>query len=139
MLLLRLRRLFAAATTPATTTSAAARRAFALRLRRTLLRLLRRALLLLPLLLLLRALRTLTARRTLLAAIAFARRTPIVLAALLPGPLLELLQLALHELARLRVLLRTELVVTAVRTPLPSLGIGFLARGAGYGFRQRHR
>jgi hypothetical protein len=73
--------------------------------------------------------------------IALARRTAIVFAtrALLPGPLLELLHLSLHELPRLRVLLRAQLVVAAVRAAFPAFGIALFARGANNTFGQRHR
>jgi len=51
----------------------------------------------------------------------------VLLAASLPGPLLELLQLALHVLANRPVLPRPHLIETAVRTALPPFGIGLLA------------
>jgi hypothetical protein len=54
-------------------------------------------------------------------------------------PLLVLLYLPLHELARLRVLLRAQLVMPAVGAASPPVGIGFLAVGAENAFRQRHR
>jgi len=143
LLLLRLRRTFTA-TAPATTTSAAATRsALTLRLLRLLLWL--RLLLLLSLLLL--ALRTFSAWRALVAASAFtalarralSRRTAFFLAPLLAGPLLELLHLPLHELPRLRFLLRAHFVVAAVGTTLPTFWIGLLAGRADYAFGQRHR
>jgi len=51
----------------------------------------------------------------------------IFLAAGLTGPLLELLQFALHVLADRSILSRPHLIETAVRTALPPLGIGLLA------------
>lgn len=143
-LLLRLRRTFTAATTTAATATPAAATRPALTLRLLLL-LLRLCLLLL--LLLLRALRTVSARRALVAASAFtalarrtlSRRTAFFFAPLLAGPLLELLHLALHELPRLRFLLRAHFVVAAVGTALPTFGIGLLASRADYAFGQRHR
>ena len=41
--------------------------------------------------------------------------------------LFELLKFLLHEAARVRVLPVSQLVVPAIRTPLPSFGISFLA------------
>jgi hypothetical protein len=54
-------------------------------------------------------------------------------------PLFELPNLPLHEAARVVVLFAADLVVPAIRAPLPSLGIGPLAGRAGDAFRQRHR
>ena len=55
------------------------------------------------------------------------------------GALLELAHLSLHVFACLRVLLRAELVMSAIRAALPSLGIGFAAGAAEDTFRERHR
>jgi len=75
-------------------------------------------------------------------------RLPGTPAALLPAAailaprrgilLLELLDFARHELARLRVLLYRFLIVTAVRTPPPTLGESLFTGGAENAFRQRH-
>jgi hypothetical protein len=62
----------------------------------------------------------------------------LLILALASRLLLEFLDLTGHELPRLGVLLRAELVVSAVRTALPSLGIGSLAGGAENAFRERH-
>lgn len=142
MLLLRLRTFTAAATTATTTPAASTRRAFALWLL-----LLRLRLRLLLLLLLLLALRTFSAWRALVASSAFTTlarralsgRTAFFLAPLLARPLLELLHLPLHELPRLRFLLRAHFVVAAIGTALPTFGIGLLAGRADYAFGQRHR
>jgi hypothetical protein len=82
--------------------------------------------------------------RTLIATAAALLFTSAAAAALilprsLPGALLELAHLLLHVAASLRVLLRAELVVTAVRAALPALGIGTFAARAKDGFWQRHR
>jgi hypothetical protein len=69
----------------------------------------------------------------------------IAAALFLPGPaalagaLLELPDFLLHVAARLRVLAGAQLVVTAVRTAPPPLGVSALAARAEYGFRERHR
>jgi hypothetical protein len=63
-----------------------------------------------------------------------AARAPLV-AALAPCSLLELLDFALHEAARLRVLAVAEGVVPTIGTALPTLGIRFLAGGAKDAFR----
>jgi hypothetical protein len=55
------------------------------------------------------------------------------------GPLFELADLFLHVAARLRVLLRAQLIVTAVRAALPPFRISALATCTEDGFRQRHR
>jgi hypothetical protein len=60
-------------------------------------------------------------------------------APLASGALLELLHLALHELARLRLQTIAERVVPAIRAALPTLGIGFFAGGTEDAFGQRHR
>lgn len=57
----------------------------------------------------------------------------------LSSALLELTDLLVHVAARLVVLLRTHLVVTAVRTAFPPLGIGLFAGGAENTFGQWHR
>ena len=73
-------------------------------------------------------------------ALALARASAaLVLAAHLAGALLVLADLLLHEPPRLLVETDTQLVMTAVRTALPSFGIGLLAAGAEDGFRERHR
>jgi hypothetical protein len=152
-LLLRLRRVLgrtlastAATATPATSTAS---RAFALR---------RLRLWLLLLWLLLRPLRATIARfatfaRTALASrlssfggflLLVARRalswwTAFFVAALLARPLLELLQLALHELADLRVLFHAHFVMAAIRATTPPLGVRLLARTADHAFGKRHR
>jgi len=41
--------------------------------------------------------------------------------------LFEVLNLLLHEATRVRVLLVSQLVMPAIRTPLPSFGVSFLA------------
>jgi hypothetical protein len=141
LLLLRLRRSLTAATASAATTSAAAAR------RALTLRLLRLWLLLLRLRLLLLALRTFSARWTLIASSALSAlarrslsgRTALFVALFPARPLLELLDLPLHELARLRFLLRAHFVMAAVGTASPTFGIGLPAGGADYAFGQRHR
>ncbi|HVE70890.1 MAG TPA: hypothetical protein VNI54_05935 [Thermoanaerobaculia bacterium] len=54
-------------------------------------------------------------------------------------PLLEIADLLLHEPLRLPGVFGAHLVEPAVRAPLPSLGIGFLAGGTKDAFWQRHR
>ncbi|MEO8378676.1 MAG: hypothetical protein ABI779_03330 [Acidobacteriota bacterium] len=66
------------------------------------------------------------------------RRT-LVATACLAGPLLELPDLLLHEAARLRILLGAQLIVSTVRTTLPSFGVGFPAGGTENTFWERHR
>jgi hypothetical protein len=108
LLLLR-RRFFTAGTATAAATTSAIAAGTALTLRLRLLRLLLRLRLFLLLLLLrltLRALSAFSARGTLIASSAFARRTlsgrtALFIAAFLPRPLLEFLHLPLHELPRL--------------------------------------
>ena len=62
-------------------------------------------------------------------ALSFARllRLALVAPRSLAGALLEFAHLLLHEPLRLPCVLQPELVVAAVRAPLPSLGIGLLA------------
>ena len=55
------------------------------------------------------------------------------------GALLELLHLALHELAAVRLQFCAQRVVAAVRAALPSVRMRFLAGGAYDAFGQRHR
>lgn len=75
-----------------------------------------------------------------LAAVAFALSAATRLRGPLPaGALLPLLHLALHELARLRVLLLAGFVEAAVRATFPPFGIRLAAGGAGNTFRQGHR
>ena len=57
----------------------------------------------------------------------------------LAGSLLELLQFLLHEAARLRILLETDRVVSAVRAAPPAFRIGMVAVRAEDAFRQGHR
>lgn len=64
---------------------------------------------------------------------------PLVALDLLPGALLEIAHLFLHVPRRLTQLFQAQLVMTAVRTSPPSLGIGFLAGGTKDAFRERHR
>lgn len=66
-------------------------------------------------------------------------RRALFLAARLAGPLLELADLFLHEPPRLRILLRAQLIVAAIRAALPSFRIGFPAGGTENAFRERHR
>jgi 6-pyruvoyltetrahydropterin/6-carboxytetrahydropterin synthase len=82
------------------------------------------------------------------AALLRALRTPLLSTATAGAALLfpldtlalfELGDLARHELARLRVLPRAELVVAAIGTAAPPLGVRLLARGAHDAFGQRHR
>lgn len=74
---------------------------------------------------------TLAAARTLFA-------LPVV-AAGLPGPLLELADLLFHVAPRLLFVARLDLVAAAVRATFPPFGIRVLATGAENGFRERHR
>ncbi len=140
LLLLSLRLCCALAATTAPTATPAPPIAsgcpFALRL--TLLLLLGRTLLLLLLLFLLLLL-ALIAARALFAALAIAipvasgalpARAAIVVPPLLPHLLLEFLDLAGHELARLRILLHAQFVMATIRAALPSFRIGFFARRA---------
>jgi hypothetical protein len=86
---------------------------------------------------------TATAGALLLAIAAFALTAAIArgtfFLARLAGALLELTDLLFHVAARLLVLLRTDLVVAAVRTAFPAFRIRLFATCAGDGFRQRHR
>jgi 6-pyruvoyltetrahydropterin/6-carboxytetrahydropterin synthase len=67
------------------------------------------------------------------------RGSGTLLLALLPsGFLLELLDLALHEAAPLRILLHAQRIVTAVGTALPAFGIRAVATTAENAFRKGH-
>jgi len=85
---------------------------------------------------LLSALLLLRAARSLLAAAAAGAALLFFLSAV---TLLELGDIASHELARLHVLPVARLVVAAVRAAAPPLGVRPFARGADDTFRQRHR
>ncbi|HEX7829443.1 MAG TPA: hypothetical protein VF787_07285 [Thermoanaerobaculia bacterium] len=151
----------AATATPATTLARGSGFARLLHLRE-LLRILRRALValfLLLLLLLLRALLLLLTAAALLLTLLLALLVATLLLATLRLPaaivaslalvlaaarrfarlLLELAQLLIHEAALLVLMLQARLVVTAIRTALPPLGIGLLAGGAENTFGQWHR
>jgi hypothetical protein len=77
--------------------------------------------------------------RTLAVALTLGTRSTVVLAARFAGALLVLADFFLHEPPRLLIQFQADLVMAAVRTTLPSFGIGFLATGAEDGFRERHR
>jgi len=62
----------------------------------------------------------------------------LLFAARLAGALFELAHLPFHEPPRLLIEPRLQLVMPAVRAPLPSLGIGLLAAGTEDGLRERH-
>ena len=64
---------------------------------------------------------------------------PVLALHLLARALLEVAHLLVHVPRRLSLLFQAHLVVPAVRAPLPSLGIGFLAGGTKDAFRERHR
>jgi hypothetical protein len=66
------------------------------------------------------------------------RSGPLVFAPLPPAFLLELSHLALHEAARLRILLHPQWIVTAVRTTPPAFGIRAIAVTAENAFRKGH-
>jgi hypothetical protein len=78
-------------------------------------------------------LRTLAAARTLFA------RLPLFLARARAGALLELAHLLVHESPRLLLLFIARLVMPAIRTAFPPLGVGPFARRAEDTFWQRHR
>lgn len=65
-------------------------------------------------------------------------RRGALFAALLSGALLELLNLAIHELLLLRFVARARLVMTAIRAASPPLGICSIAVLAEDAFRKRH-